>query len=136
MSVTARFDITINQGLVLAQMFAPKYLDTDTDTLVAVDYTGYSATFTIFPAPATLQSLHEFDPIFETTDASGAIQLGLFEDETFGEYGILLYLTQGITSAMEPWGVGVYNLDIIDEFGHPQVRFEGAIKLQEGRKHD
>lgn len=105
------------------------------NTLVAVDYTGYTGAFTIYPAPATLESLHGTAPIFETTDASGAIDLGLFTSSEFGQYGIFLYLTQAITSAMQPWGVGIYNLDIIDGFGHPQLRFEGAISLEEGTKH-
>ena len=136
MSVTARRDMTIHQGLVFAQAFAPKYRDTLTNTLIAVDYTGYTGTFTIYPAPATLESLHNTPPIYEASSASGAIDLGLFESDEFGEYGIYLYLTQSITSAMQPWGIGIYNLDIIDEFGHPQVRIQGKIMLEEGSKND
>lgn len=136
MSVVARHDLTIHQGLVLVEPFCPQYKDSATNKMVPVDYTGYSGTFTIYPAPATLESLHDTPPIYEATDADGVVNLGLFESEEFGEYGILLYIPQNVTSAMEPWGVGIYNLDVIDPFDHPQLRIQGKIVLEEGSKNE
>lgn len=136
MSVVARHDLTIHQGLVLVEPFRPQYKDTYTNTLLPVDYTGYTGTFTIYPAPATLESLHGAAPIYEATDANGVVNLGLFESDEFGEYGILLYLPQNVTSALSPWGVGIYNLDVIDPFGHPQLRIQGKIVLEEGSKNE
>jgi len=135
MSIIARHDITIPQGMILAQPFAPEYVDPDTDTIKRKDYTGYSATFHVYASPATLDSLHGEAPILSLTDTSGAIALGLFDGGEFGPYGILLYLTQAQTSALTPWGRGVYNLDIIDPYGHPQLRLQGVITLEEGTRH-
>ena len=133
--IAERFDLTIRQGTILAQPFAPEYEDPDTGALVRADYTGYSATFAIYRSPATLDSLHGEAPILSLTDASGAIQLGLFDGGEFGPYGILLYLTQHQTSILSPWGRGVYNLDIIDPYGKPQLRISGVIELEEGTRH-
>lgn len=135
MSITVTYDITIPQGLIVAEAFAPEYVDPDTGGLVRQDFTGYSATFTVWPTPATFDSLHDTEPVLRLTDATGAVELGLFDSDEFGQYGILLYLTQSQTSAIEPFGTGVYNLDIIDPFGHPQIRFHGAIRFAEGERH-
>lgn len=135
MAVSARYDLTIRQGLPLAQPFGPSSPDPVTGNLVPRDYTGYTATFTVYPPPATLESLHDTAPILSLTNASGAVELGLFDGGEFGQYGILLYLTQAQTSALEPFGRGIYNLDIIDAFGHPQLRIQGTIALEEGTRH-
>lgn len=135
MSTRARYDITIPQGMIVAEAFAPEYFDPDSGTLKRKDYTGYSATFTVWRSPATFDSLHDRAPVLRLTDASGAIELGLFESDEFGQYGILLYLTQAQTSALQPFGPGVYNLDIIDPYGHPQLRFYGTIQFEEGERH-
>jgi hypothetical protein len=135
MSTTATYDIDVRQGLILAEPFAPMAPDPVTGTLEPVDYTGHTATFTIYGAPATLDSLHDGPVIFTGTDASGTVELGLFDGGEFGLYGILLYLTQAQTSALDPWGRGVYNLDVIDPYGHPQLRIQGVITLEEGTKH-
>lgn len=130
MSTIARHDITVHQGMIVAEPFAP----TDPDGLV-IDYTGYSATFNLYASPATLDSLHDLPPILSLSDASGAIEVGLMDSDDFGEYSVLLYLTQQQTSVLEPWGRGVYNLDIIDPFGHPQLRIRGVMQLEEGAHH-
>lgn len=131
MSVTVRHDIVVYQGMVLAVPFAMH-----DDTGAVQDYTGYTGTFAIYAAPATLDSLHDQPPILSLTDTSGAVNLGLFDGGDFGEYSAYLYLTQAQTSTLSPWGQGVYNLDIVDPMGHPQVRVRGTILLEEGKKHD
>ncbi len=135
MSTRARYDITIPQGMIVAEAFAPEYFDPDSGTLKRKDYTGYSATFTVWRSPATFDSLHDGPVVFHATSGDGAVELGLFDSDEFGQYGILLYLTQAQTSGMQPWGRGVYNLDILDGFGHPQLRIRGTIVLEEGTKH-
>lgn len=135
MSIRARYDITIPQGLIVAEAFAPEYYDPETETLKRADYTGYRGTFTVWPAPATFNSLHDQPTVLRLTDDSGAIQLGLFDSDEFGPYGILLYLTHHQTSALEPFGRGIYNLDIVDPYGHPQLRFYGTIRFEEGERH-
>lgn len=135
MSSKARYDLVVHQGLILAQPFAPEYYDPVSGTLKRKDYTGHTATFTIYGAPATFDSLHDGPVVFHATSGDGAVELGLFDSDEFGQYGILLYLTQAQTSGMQPWGRGVYNLDILDGFGHPQLRIRGTIVLEEGTKH-
>lgn len=136
MSTVATIDMTIHQGMIFAQPFAPSVYDETSKSLVARDYTGYRATFTIWPSPATLDSLHGTTPVLSVTSESGAIELGLFDGGRFGEYGILVYLTQTQTSALSPWGTGVFNLDLVDAYNHPHLRIRGTIRLEEGKKHD
>lgn len=136
MTTTARYDLTVRQGLILAQPFAPEAEDPDTGALERIDYTGHTATFTIYRAPATLDSLHGAPAVLHLTDADGAVSLGLFDGGHFGPYGILLYLTQHQTSRLSPWGTGVYNLDVSDPYGKPQLRIQGVITLEEGTRHD
>ena len=134
MPVTARFDFTgddaVTQGMPVAMPFAA----TD-DTNMVLDYTGYTATFQLYPAPATLDSLHDETPILSLTDATGAGELGLFDGGDFGEYNVLLFLDQTQTSALEPFGRGVYFLDVIDDFGRVTLRIRGAMELEEGTTH-
>lgn len=130
MSTVATIDMTIHQGMIFVQSFAP--IDDDNQP---VDYTGYRATFTIYPAPATEDNLHGTTPVLSVTSDSGAIALGLFDGGRFGPYGIQVYLTQAQTSALSPWGTGAYFLDVIDPYGHPQLRIKGPIRLEEGVKH-
>lgn len=130
MTTIVRHDFTIHQGAIFAEPFA--MVD---DTLATKDYTGWSGTFTIYAAPATFDSLHDRTPLWTFTSASGAINLGLFDGGEFGPYSVYVYLTQAQTSAMTPWGRGVYNLDLIDTYGKPQVRLRGTIELEEGSTH-
>ena len=135
MSTVADYDLVVYQGMPLAQPFAPEAEDPETNILHRVDYTGHSATFTVWPNPATDDSLHDGVPILSVTDGSGAIQLGLFDGGPFGSYGILLYLTQAQTSLLRPWGEGGYNLDVMNAYGVPVLRIKGTIRLEEGQQH-
>lgn len=130
MTTIVRHDMTIHQGTILAVPFAMH-----DDTGAVQDYTGWTGTFTIYAAPATLDSLHDQAPVINLTSDSGAVNPGLFDGGDFGEYSVYLYLTQAQTSALSPWGTGVYNLDLIDPMGHPQIRIRGVIELEEGKKH-
>lgn len=48
---------------------------------------------------------------------------------------ILVHLSHTATSLLTPWGQGLYNLDLIDDFGRPFVRYAGLCCLEEGRPH-
>lgn len=135
MTTIARHDLTVHQGAVFAHAFAPEYFDPVSGTLTRTDYTGYRATFTIYGAPATLDRLHDGPVVFAGSSDSGAVEVGLFDGGEFGPYGVLLYLTQAQTSALDPWGTGIYNLDVLDDFGRPVLRVRGVITLEEGTKH-
>lgn len=135
MSTTARWDITIEQGMPFAQAFAPEYYDRATDTLKRRDYTGYRATFSLWASPATFDSIHDTPAKLTLTSDSGAVELGLFDSTEFGKYGILLYLTPNQTSNLSPFGRGVYNLDVLDSYGNPQLRIKGVVTFEEGERH-
>src|SRR5699024_4878269 len=74
MPITARFDFSgdmaVKQGMPLIMPFAPEEPDG-----TRKDYTGHAATFQMYAAPATLDSLHDQPPILSLTEASGAIEL-------------------------------------------------------------
>jgi hypothetical protein len=48
---------------------------------------------------------------------------------------VLLFLGHAATSALSPWGRGLYNLDLIDPFGHVLPLLAGLCILEEGRGH-
>ncbi len=48
---------------------------------------------------------------------------------------VLLFLGHGTTSALEPWGLGLYNLDLIDPFGRVMPILADSCVLEEGRGH-
>lgn len=53
----------------------------------------------------------------------------------FAIHNILIHLGHAVTSALEAWGQGTYNLDLIDPLGRPSLRFDGDALLAEGADH-
>lgn len=129
-SRVGRHDITIHQGM--DEYYPVRFMEPDG---TVIDLGDYTATFSLYRAPATLASLHEHDPVLTGDTTNGRVQLGLFDGGEFGFYNCYIGLTSHVTSGLGPWGVGVYNLDIIDPFGHVQYRVRGAISLEEGTRH-
>jgi len=56
-------------------------------------------------------------------------------DPAFALHNTLVHLDSAVTSALEAWGQGTYNLDLVDPFGRPVLRFDGDCTLEEGRDH-
>ena len=129
-SRVARHDIVIHQGM--DEYYPIRFMEPDGTVR---DLADYAASFTLYRSPATLESLHEHQPILTGNTADGKVQLGNFDGGEFGFYNCYIGLTSHVTSALGPWGVGVYNLDIIDPFGRVQYRVRGTIKLEEGTRH-
>lgn len=125
-----RYDITLHQGM---DEYFPMRIQDRNATIP--DLAEWSATFRLYKAPATLDSLHDEAPVLGGTSSDGRVMLGLFDGGEFGDYNVLITLPSAQTSALAPWGRGVYNLDIIDPFGHVQYRVRGTVVLEEGSKH-
>lgn len=125
-----RYDITIYQGM---DEYFPMRIQGRNATIP--DLAEWSATFRLYKAPATLDSLHDEAPVLVGTSSGGRVMLGLFDGGDFGQYNVLLTLTSALTSTLQPWGRGVYFLDIIDPYGHVQYRVRGTVALEEGTKH-
>src|SRR5699024_8832452 len=106
-----RYDITIHQGV---DEYYPMRIQSASGTVP--DLTGWTATFRLYKAPATLASLHDENPIMNGDNTDGTVMLGSYPGGDFGSYNVLLTLTSARTSAATPWGRGVYNLDIIDPY--------------------
>lgn len=125
-----RRDITIYQGM--DDYFPMKFMEPDG---TVNDLGSHTGELVLYRAPATLESLHEHEPILTGDTTDGKVQLGRWDGGDFGFYNCYIGLTSSVTSGLGPWGIGVYNLDIIDGFGHVQYRVRGAIHLEEGRRN-
>ena len=128
-----RYDIVLRQGM---DEYFPMRIEDPHGTMADLD--GWTATLALYRAPATLASLHDEPPV----SAPGAtVTLGTFDGGDpatggFGLYNVLPAFPSATTSALSPWGNGIYNIDISDSFGHVQYRIEGTIVLVEGTRHE
>lgn len=124
-----RVDITIDQG---KDLYVPLAFRVQDGTLV--DFTSWTAVFRIYRAPAVAESLHSLTPVLTGDHADGTVMLGEFGDPSF-EYNCLLTILAARSSDLDPWGVGTYNLDLIDDFGRVRFRVTGTAVLEEGNRN-
>ena len=124
---------TVQQGM---SFFLPFSLVGD-DLLTYYDLSEWTATFEIFDADNV--SLHKW----RSAD-SAYVDTGLWDKDgvpvgtsttTEWSYNGYVEFTKELTAAMVDWGVGHFDFDFIDPFGHGQVRFQGEIVLEEGTTH-
>lgn len=125
-----RHDIVLHQGM--DEYYPLKFMEKDG---TVNDLEGWSGTLRLYRSPVSIQSIHDEPPILTGSTDDGKVLLGLFDGGEFGQYNCYIGLTSSVTSSLGPWGVGVYNLDIIDPYGHVQYRVRGAMSLEEGAKH-
>lgn len=125
-----RYDIVLHQGM--DEYYPMRFAEKDASV---PDLTTWSATLRLYQSPVAIGSIHDESPILTGSTADGRVNLGSFDGGEFGQYNAYLALPSSITSNLIPWGIGSYNLDIIDPFGHVQYRVAGLIKLEEGTRH-
>lgn len=70
------------------------------------------------------------DALPGVAEAGGAVWVT--DPAWFGMYNLLLYLSAAATSALVPWGEGVYTLDLIDPYGRATRLAQSTAVLQEG----
>lgn len=125
-----RYDIVLHQGM--DEYYPMRLAEPDGTT---PDLTEWSATLNLYRSAVAVESIHDEPPILAGGTNDGLVSLGLFDGGEFGPYNAYMALVSSLTSSLIPWGIGSYNLDIIDPFGHVQYRVAGIIKLEEGTRH-
>ena len=125
--------------------------------LVIQQGTSFGATFSILNEDGTtFSNLSDWEATFEIFDANGVslykwssatsanVDTGLWtrlgevipgDDTTDFAYNGYVELPKEITSAMSDWGIGHFDFDFIDPFGHVQLRYHDEIVLEEGTTH-
>lgn len=123
-----RYDIVIHQGV--DEYFPLKIIDSAGNV---PDLSGWTSTHTVYPAPATLDSLHDASPV----DITATVTLGLIDGGDFGDYNGLLSFpaAESSNASLRPWGTGIHILDLIDPYGHVQYRVRGTATMEEGTRH-
>lgn len=125
--------IVIQQGTSAGAVFAFRA----TDKVTSVNLSDWSATFEIFDANGV--SLHKFDSATSANVDTG-LWLGTGEPiagptTDMSAYTAYVEIPKAVTSSMTDWGIGHFDLDLIDPFGHVQARAHGECVLEEGTKH-
>lgn len=116
--------IVIQQGTSFGAVFPFR----NPDLVTCEDFTEWSATFEIFNADGV--SLHKYE---STTGAN--VNAGLWNPTGDFAYNVYVELPKEITKTMNDWGIGHFDLDVLDPFGHAQYRVHDEIVLEEGTTH-
>lgn len=98
-----------------------------------LDYSDDGVTFHTWPDDTytgvmTVRADYDSPVIFEATTANGRLELG--EQGTAPNlYTIAIMLPHSLTSTLEPWGRGVWDLFVDDAFGHRTMVYKGKAEL-------
>ena len=66
--------------------------------------------------------------LLELTTGNGRIQVGI-QGSAPNQYNVLLAVLGSISSPLTDWGLGYYDLELVDTFGVPQRIIEGNVTL-------
>lgn len=125
--------IVIQQGMSVGLTFG----FVNADLITYANFSDWTATFEIFNADGL--SLFKWD-----STASAIVSTGLWTgdgvvvpDESFEgfAYNVYVELPKELTKTMTDWGIGHFDLDVLDPFGHAQYRVHDEIVLEEGTTH-
>lgn len=56
-------------------------------------------------------------------------------DPDWAVTNVYIHMSKAATGLLSDWGVGLYQLDLLDAFGHVQARVEGTCCLERGYVH-
>lgn len=115
-----RWDLTgedaILQGADWIRYHAFDYLNTTTSEVEIWDTTGYTARMTI-------RAEYGGTAILSLTTENGRLEVG-------GEdWSLKMHLTPAATAGLASWGIGVYDCEIVDEFGRVTRVLHGRAAL-------
>lgn len=116
--------VVIQQGMSFGMVFPFR----NPDLVTCEDFSDWSATFEVFNADGN--SLFKF-----SSEVSPNVRTGLWNPTGDFAYNVYVEITKEFTATLNDWGVGHFDLDVIDPFGHAQYRVHDVIILEEGTKH-
>lgn len=120
-----RVDLTgedgIVQGMDWYRFFLLTYLAADGVTWETWPDDTYTGVMTV-------RADYDSDVIFEATTTNGYLEIG--EQGTDPNlYTIAIALPNSLTSTLEDWGRGVWDLFVTDSFGHETMLYRGKAEL-------
>lgn len=125
MAITYQYGrIVIQQGTSFGAVFPFR----DPDLVTCEDFSDWSATFEIFNANG--ESLYKW-----SSETSSNVATGLWNPTGDFAYNCYVELPKELTATMSDWGIGHFDLDVLDPFGHAQYRVHDEIVLEEGTRH-
>lgn len=116
--------MTIQQGMTHADVWSFRTRDGKTQSLA-----GWSATFEVFNRDGA--------SVLKYTSAAqpGYLAVGLWDPSKTFPYNVYLEIPAAVTSALVDWGIGHFDLDVIDRAGHVQYRVHDECVLERGTRH-
>ena len=118
-SLPIRWDLTgedaITQGADWMRYHAFDYTD-ESGNLIVWDTTGYTARMTI-------RADYGGSAILSLTTDNGRLEVG------GTDWSLMMHLTPAATEGLADWGIGVYDCELVDEFGRVTRVLHGRAAL-------
>lgn len=121
-----RWDLTgedaIIQGATWRRYRALEYLDPADGLIKLWDTTGFTARMAI-------RASYDGPVLLSATTENGRLQTGI-RGTAPNQYNLGIVLSSTATAALGDWGLGVYDLEVVDAIGNVTRVYHGAATLE------
>lgn len=117
-----RMDLTIWQGDDFALNLGLKYFDATTSSMQLLNTTGYTARMKV-------RATYDGPVLLDLSTTNGRITVGI-QGTAPKQWNVGLAIPNSVTAALVDWGIGLYDLELVDTFGKVQKVLYGSCQLQ------
>jgi len=117
-----RRPLTIIQGDDFSRYLGLKYYDPADETLKLLNTSGYTARMTV-------RASYDTPALVTATNANGRITVGIQGTAPY-QWNLTIAIPNAVTSALTDWGMGVYDLELVDTYGKVMTILYGSCCLQ------